>query len=167
MQFSQSSFAEKLMDKFRSRSLPKDSAGLEITESCLCGETSDFIEKLEMIRREGIMVSIDDFGTGYSSLSYLKDLPIDFLKIDRSFITGIDRSEKHFNLFKSITALAGSIGVEVIAEGVETEDQLDAVLRCRCRHIQGFLISEPMDEDALMDFIKTYTGPGKESCRKS
>ncbi len=112
------------------------------------------------------MVSIDDFGTGYSSLSYLKDLPIDFLKIDRSFITGIDRSEKHFNLFKSITALAGSIGVEVIAEGVETEDQLDAVLRCRCRHIQGFLISEPMDEDALMDFIKTYTGPGKESCRK-
>ena len=167
MQFSQSSFAEKLRDKFRSRNLPKDSAGLEITESCLCGETSDFIEKLEMIRREGIMVSIDDFGTGYSSLSYLKDLPIDFLKIDRSFITGIDRSEKHFNLFKSITALAGSIGVEVIAEGVETEDQLDAVLRCRCRHIQGFLISEPMDEDALMDFIKTYTGPGKESCRKS
>jgi EAL domain-containing protein (putative c-di-GMP-specific phosphodiesterase class I) len=162
LQFSQSSFAEKLTEKFRSRGLPRESAGLEITESYLCGDASDFIEKLEMIRKEGIMVSIDDFGTGYSSLSYLKDLPIDFIKIDRSFIKGIDRSEKHLNLFKSITALAGSIGVEVVAEGVETEDQLEAVLKCRCSHIQGFLISEPIDEDALMDFIKTYTGPGKK-----
>jgi EAL domain-containing protein (putative c-di-GMP-specific phosphodiesterase class I) len=135
--------------------------GLEITESCLCKDIAELVEKLSMIREAGITVLIDDFGTGYCSLSYLKDLPVDYLKIDRSFIMGIEKSDKQVKLLRGITNVAKSLGVEIIAEGIETEDQLDAVIGCGCRNIQGFYISRPMNEINTLDFINSYMGPGK------
>lgn len=162
MQFLQLSFAEKLIYRFKLHGLPKGSAGLEITESCLCENIEDLSEKLSLIRNEGMTVSIDDFGTGYSSLSYLKDLPIDYLKIDMSFINGIDRSEKQLRLFRGITDVARSLGVEVVAEGVETKDQLNAVLRCGCNNIQGFFIARPMNEKDTIAFINSFQGFRKE-----
>ena len=118
----------------------------------------DLSERLGHIRDAGITVSVDDFGTGYSSLSYLKDLPIDYLKIDRSFITGIETSEKHIKLIKGVIDLAKSLGIDIIAEGIETEDQLNTVLRCGCNNIQGFYIARPMDEEDALVFIDSFRG---------
>ena len=161
VQFYQMDFAEKLAAKLKNHGLPPQSVGLEITESCLCKDIAELVEKLSMIREAGITVLIDDFGTGYCSLSYLKDLPVDYLKIDRSFIMGIEKSDKQVKLLRGITNVAKSLGVEIIAEGIETEDQLDAVIGCGCRNIQGFYISRPMNEINTLDFINSYMGPGK------
>ncbi|MGD9641069.1 MAG: EAL domain-containing protein, partial [Synergistaceae bacterium] len=98
---------------------------------------------------------------GYCSLSYLKDLPVDYLKIDRSFIMGIETSDKQVKLLKGITNLAKSLGVEIVAEGIETKEQLEAVIGCGCSNIQGFYISKPMNETNTFKFISSYTGPGK------
>ena len=158
IQFLQLNFAEKLILKFRESLLPEKSIGIEITESYLFENMVDLSEKLDLIRRAGITISVDDFGTGYSSLSYLKDLPIDYLKIDRSFIIGIETSEKHIKLIKGVIDLAKSLGLDVIAEGIETEDQLNTVLRCGCNNIQGFYIARPMDEENAAAFINSFEG---------
>ena len=158
IQFLQLNFSEKLIIKFKGRLLPEKSIGLEITESSLFENMEDLNKRLGLIRNAGITISVDDFGTGYSSLSYLKDLPIDYLKIDRSFITGIEESEKHIKLIKGVTDLAKSLGIEVIAEGIETEDQLNTVLRCGCNNIQGFYIATPMDEEEAVVFIDSFSG---------
>ena len=158
IQFLQLNFAEKLILKFKSRLLPQKSIGVEITESYLFENMDDLSERLGHIRDAGITVSVDDFGTGYSSLSYLKDLPIDYLKIDRSFITGIETSEKHIKLIKGVIDLAKSLGIDIIAEGIETEDQLNTVLRCGCNNIQGFYIARPMDEEDALVFIDSFRG---------
>lgn len=158
IQFLQLSFAEKLINKFKSSSLPKDSIGLEITESYFFNNMKDLRERLFLIRKAGINISVDDFGTGYSSLSYLKDLPVDHLKIDRSFIAGIESSLKQKIILKGINDISRSLGLTVIAEGVETEYQFNTVLECGCEIIQGFFISRPMNEDSTLDFINTYKG---------
>lgn len=161
VQFYQMDFAEKLAARLEYHDLPPQSVGLEITESCLCKDIAELIEKLSMVRKCGIAVSIDDFGTGYCSLSYLKDLPVDYLKIDRSFMMGIETSDKQVKLLKGITNLAKSLGVEIVAEGIETKEQLEAVIGCGCSNIQGFYISKPMNETNTFKFISSYTGPGK------
>ncbi len=158
IQFLQLNFADKLILKFKDRSLPAKSLGLEITESYLFENMADISQRLDLIRTAGISISVDDFGTGYSSLSYLKDLPIDYLKIDRSFITGIETSEKQIKLIKGVIDLAKSLGIEIIAEGIETEDQLNTVLRCGCNNIQGFYIAKPMDEEAALEYITSFKG---------
>ena len=158
IQFLQPNFAEKLIFKFNGRLIPRQSIGLEITESYLFENMTDLSQRLDLIRKAGISISVDDFGTGYSSLSYLKDLPIDYLKIDRSFTMGIESSEKHIKLIKGVIALAKSLGIEIIAEGIETEDQLNTVLRCGCNKIQGFYISKPVNEEDALAFIGSFRG---------
>ena len=131
---------------------------LEVTESVFMDNFDLINQKLGKLQEMGVSVAIDDFGTGYSSLSYLKDLPIDYLKIDRSFITGIETSEKHIKLIKGVIDLAKSLGIDIIAEGIETEDQLNTVLRCGCNNIQGFYIARPMDEEDALVFIDSFRG---------
>lgn len=158
IQFLEIDFVDKLINKFKYRNLPEQSMRIEITESCFCNDITDLGEKLTMIRNAGITISVDDFGTGYCCLSYLKDLPVDYLKIDRSFITDIEKSDKLIKILKGIVNIAKSMGVDVIAEGVETVDQLNAVLSCGCSNIQGFLIARPMNEKDTLDFINSFKG---------
>ncbi|MDD4159838.1 MAG: EAL domain-containing protein [Synergistaceae bacterium] len=158
IQFLQLHFAEKLIYKFKNRSLPKQSIGLEITESYFFKNMKDLKERLLLIKNAGINISVDDFGTGYSSLSYLKDLPVDYLKIDRSFIVGIEYSDTQKILFKGIIDIAKGLGMTVVAEGVETESQLNTALECGCSNIQGFFISRPMNEEDTLDFINSFKG---------
>jgi len=114
---------------------------LEVTESSLVSDDREMIEPLEHLRELGVRIAIDDFGTGYSSFSYLRRLPVDTLKIDKSFIDDLPGAGEP--IVSAIIGLATALGLDVIAEGVERDEQLDALDRLGCRHIQGFLFHRP------------------------
>lgn len=126
---------------------------LEMTESTLMRYSSDVIKTLQRIRRHGVSIALDDFGTGYSSLSYLKRFPIDTLKIDRSFIRDVTNNPDDAALTTAIIAMARSLNMQVIAEGVETAEQLVFLQRLGCTAAQGYLISRPMPIDDIGPFI--------------
>jgi len=117
--------------------------GLEITESVLMDE-GDAVTVLEALRARGARLSLDDFGTGYSSLSYLKRFPLDTLKIDRAFVSGLGTGQDDAALVATIVSMAGTLGLEVVAEGVETEEQLRLLRDLGCDRAQGFLLARPL-----------------------
>jgi EAL domain-containing protein (putative c-di-GMP-specific phosphodiesterase class I)/GGDEF domain-containing protein len=117
---------------------------IELTESCLIDDAEAAMKLLAEIRRLGCQIALDDFGTGYSSLSYLRRLPLDILKIDRSFISGIGEEQGESSLAFNILGIGRSLGLKVIAEGVASAAQWDALCRWRCTEAQGYLISQPV-----------------------
>lgn len=117
---------------------------IEITEGIVVSNTEEMLDILHKLKKIGIDISIDDFGTGYSSLSYLKQLPLNTLKIDRSFIIDITSNSDSANIAKSIIALAHNMKMKVVAEGVETKAQLDFLRKCQCDSMQGFYFSKPV-----------------------
>lgn len=122
---------------------------LEITESVLISYPEHIIEIITQLRAMGIRIALDDFGTGYASLNYLQMLPIDILKIDKSFIDKIDKKDTMNHIIKYIVNLAHQLGVEVVAEGVEYEEQLNFLNAIGCDYIQGFLLSKPIEEECV------------------
>jgi EAL domain-containing protein (putative c-di-GMP-specific phosphodiesterase class I) len=117
---------------------------LEVTESQIMNHPEDAITVLNKLRNIGIELAIDDFGTGYSSLSYLKRLPIEKLKIDKTFICGLPDDEEDIGIAKAVIALAKSLKLSVIAEGVETQEQRDFLVKHGCDNIQGYYYSKPL-----------------------
>jgi EAL domain-containing protein (putative c-di-GMP-specific phosphodiesterase class I) len=107
------------------------------------------------LKRLGVALSIDDFGTGYSSLSYLHHLPVDELKIDRSFIAGLGRDRRDRHLVEAIVGMARALGLEVLAEGVETEQQLQTLVSLGCTRAQGYLFSRPQPPDRLVSLLES------------
>jgi diguanylate cyclase (GGDEF)-like protein/PAS domain S-box-containing protein len=130
---------------------------VEITESQVMKNPEETILTLQRISEIGIKISIDDFGTGYSSLSYLKRLPINTLKIDRSFIRDIPKDEEDVAITKAIIALAESLNLEVIAEGVESTAQKDFLVKNSCNHVQGYLYAKPMPADEMEELLNSGT----------
>ena len=149
---SRSDFASNLVDKVEESGLSSDSLTLEIIESELISDMVGSSARLQQLRSNGLKIAIDDFGTGYSSLSYLKDLPLDYLKIDSGLTSDIDGSEKDRVVVHSIIDMAKSLGLEVIAEGVETEAQLEALTQQGCEYFQGFLRSGPLSPEEFEAF---------------
>ena len=135
---------------------PPEYLELEITENHIMRDPESSIEILKAIKEMGITISIDDFGTGYSSLSYLKRLPIDKLKIDRSFIKDLPYDEEDASIVKSIIALAKNLNLDVVAEGVETVEQKEFLLEAGCTDMQGYLYSKPLCEEDYKEFMETY-----------
>jgi len=131
---------------------------LEITESVLMHDTRRTAEELTRIKALGVKIAIDDFGTGYSSLAYLRQLPIDHLKIDRSFISGEEHAGESQKIVASIIALARSLGLTVIAEGVECADQLERLRLADCDKAQGFMFSRPVDKAVAARLIAAGCG---------
>ena len=125
----------------------------EITETIVAEDINRVIEVMHEIKAMGIRFAMDDFGTGYSSLSYLKQLPIDEIKIDRSFVNEVERYEGAQAMVITILRMAKTFGLKVVAEGVETEDQLEFLRSHQCDCYQGYLFSRPLPEE---DFIKYY-----------
>jgi EAL domain-containing protein (putative c-di-GMP-specific phosphodiesterase class I) len=122
---------------------------LEITESMLIEHQDAVRELLVNIKQRGVKLSIDDFGTGYSSLSYLKNFPINALKIDRSFIRDVPHEQDDASIVKTIVSLAHTLRLEVVAEGVETDVQLDFLKGIGCEVIQGYLFGRPMSPEVF------------------
>ncbi|MBE9146520.1 putative bifunctional diguanylate cyclase/phosphodiesterase [Planktothrix mougeotii] len=133
--------------------LPAFSLKLEITESNLMENITHTTELLRQLKALKIRLLIDDFGTGYSSLSYLQKLPVDTLKIDRSFVQNIQAGNKDFEIAKTIINLAHSLGLEVVAEGIETPDQEEMLKQLGCEFGQGYLFSPPLVETEVMNFL--------------
>lgn len=129
---------------------------LEITEGVLMNSQTSIRDALLQIDELGIKLSMDDFGTGYSSLSYLREYPFDVLKIDRSFITGITDNKADCNLVKAAIAMSHSLEIKVVAEGVETKEQLDLLNELNCDIAQGFYLSKPLPGAKLLNFSSRY-----------
>jgi EAL domain-containing protein (putative c-di-GMP-specific phosphodiesterase class I) len=122
---------------------------VEITEGLLLNVDDEVIQKLLWLRDTGIQVAIDDFGTGYSSLSYLKKFDIDYLKIDKSFVHNLNIDDNNIALSEAIIVMAHKLGLKVIAEGVETEQQKKMLIDAGCDYAQGYLFSRPLPADEL------------------
>src|SRR6267143_3589986 len=131
---------------------------LEITESLIMEDIEGNIQKLDAVRALGVNIAIDDFGTGYSSLGYLAKLPVQSLKIDRSFITAMHEDANAMTLVSTIVSLAHSLRLKVVAEGVETEEQAKILRLLKCDEMQGYLFSKPLPIAALVDLLRKSSG---------
>jgi diguanylate cyclase (GGDEF)-like protein/PAS domain S-box-containing protein len=129
---------------------------LEITESMIMENAESIGPIMEQIKDMDIKIHIDDFGTGYSSLRYLHDFPVDALKIDRSFINGLTDSKEKSEIVNAIMTLAYSMNMDVVAEGVETEDQLNKMILLKCEYLQGFLFSKPLDSKKAEELLSQW-----------
>lgn len=144
LQFHQSDFAEQVLAVLARTGARADRLKLELTESLLVSKVDDVISKMKLLKASGVGFSLDDFGTGYSSLAYLKRLPLDQLKIDQGFVRNVLVDADDAAIAKLIIALADSLGLEVIAEGVETEAQFDYLTDLGCHRFQGYLFSHAL-----------------------
>jgi EAL domain-containing protein (putative c-di-GMP-specific phosphodiesterase class I) len=127
---------------------------LELTESLLISEAPQVADRLHALKALGVKLAIDDFGTGFSSLGYLQRLPIDIVKIDRSFIDGIDCLDSHTALVTMILTLSEMLGLVTVAEGVETPAQLETLRKLHCPIAQGYLFAKPLPEAAALAYLQ-------------
>jgi EAL domain-containing protein (putative c-di-GMP-specific phosphodiesterase class I) len=152
-QFLQSDLAEKVSDTLNETGLAPHSLRLEITESYLIENSENAVTIMDRLRKLGVELSLDDFGTGYSSLSYLHRLPINSLKIDRSFISRMSESGENSEIVRTIIKLAQNLKMQVIAEGIETSEQLAQLNNLNCGYGQGFYFSMPLEAEMAAEFI--------------
>jgi EAL domain-containing protein (putative c-di-GMP-specific phosphodiesterase class I) len=148
-QFRQPDLVEQVSRILQETGLDARSLKLEITESVVMENIDTAINMMKELRALGVQLSMDDFGTGYSSLSYLHRFPISALKIDRSFVSRMDGNNENREIVRTIVMLARNLGMEVVAEGVEGEDQLSQLIALECQYGQGYFFSRPKQaEDA-------------------
>ncbi|MGO4004607.1 sensor domain-containing protein [Pseudomonas fluorescens] len=143
-QFSDGQLGNRIANILRDIGLPPACLELELTESILMREVSEAMQILAGLKNLGLSIAVDDFGTGYSSLNYLKQFPIDVLKIDRTFVDGLPSGEQDAQIARAIIAMAHSLNLAVIAEGVETHEQLEFLREHDCDEVQGYLFGRPM-----------------------
>ncbi len=153
IQLHRKDFVETMVEEIRRGGDMPDWLELEVTESIVMSDVDACTRKLSILRGMGVSIAIDDFGTGYSSLSYLGRLPLDSLKIDRSFISGLTNSSESSTIVSTIIALAHGLKLKAIAEGVETEEQASALANLHCDQVQGYLYSRPIPVEAMETFL--------------
>ena len=155
VQFTRKGFVESVAEVLKETGLDPSLLELELTESVIMRDVQESVRQMERLRALGVGLAIDDFGTGYSSLSYLRLLPINTLKIDRSFLREVDSDPNTMPLVRAIVALAHSLRLCVIAEGVESRRQLDALRTVGCDRVQGYLIGEPVAPDIATALLRS------------
>jgi diguanylate cyclase (GGDEF)-like protein/PAS domain S-box-containing protein len=154
VQLRRKSFVQDVREALGSIGADGGGVDLEITESLLMSDVDESIRKLRELREMGLRMALDDFGTGYSSLAYLSRLPVDTLKIDRSFVQGVTEHADHTSIISAIISLAQALRLKVVAEGVETEQQAQLLRLLRCDQAQGFLFSRPLPAAELEALLK-------------
>jgi diguanylate cyclase (GGDEF)-like protein/PAS domain S-box-containing protein len=153
VQFSRADFVDSVIEVLRETGLSARLLDLELTESSFVRDKDDSIRKMNALRRYGVRISIDDFGTGYSSLSYLQSMPVDALKVDRSFTAKIASSPTAVSMVRAVIAMARALGLRVVTEGVENADQVDILRHLGCDEVQGFLYGRPEGHQASMERV--------------
>ncbi|WP_174874580.1 EAL domain-containing protein [Vogesella oryzae] len=164
LQFRQPQLVEQVAGLLHEAALPAECLELELTESVVLEDPEDALGLMQRLHELGVRLAIDDFGTGYSSLNYLRRFPVDRLKIDRSFVQDLEQG-RGIAIVRAIVSLARSLGFVTIAEGVETEAQLDMLRRLHCDEVQGFLFAKPMPVAQLESWLHNHqagTSSGKE-----
>jgi predicted signal transduction protein with EAL and GGDEF domain len=159
-QFSQPDLVQQIRQIIDETGVDPATVTLEITESVTMSDAEHAIRVLSQLREIGVRFSIDDFGTGYSSLSYLHRLPLDILKIDRSFISAMNEGSESLSIVRTIMRLAKDLGIDVVAEGTETIDQLNHLSALDCEFGQGYYFSRPLDASGIRELLET---PGRFS----
>ena len=152
-------FPDKIESLLIQQQLSPNDIMLEITESAVMNNPDIAIQVLYKLKKIGFALSIDDYGTGYSSLSQLKNMPIDELKIDKSFVLNLENDKNDLAIVKSTIELAHNIGLNVVAEGVETHEAFSILKRWGCNKLQGYYISRPIDAKSFESWLETYTIP--------
>jgi EAL domain-containing protein (putative c-di-GMP-specific phosphodiesterase class I) len=152
-QFKGGQLANFIADLLQQLNMPAKNLELEITESMLMDDTQLAIKTLRELSDLGIMLAVDDFGTGYSSLAYLKQFPLNVLKIDRSFVSDVTVDDDDAAIVDAILAISRRLKLDVVAEGIETVDQLSFLQSHGCQRGQGFHFSRPLDLERLIDFL--------------
>jgi EAL domain-containing protein (putative c-di-GMP-specific phosphodiesterase class I) len=148
-QLHQANFVTQVQEAIQHHGVDPTKLKLELTESMLVKDIESIINKMNALSKIGVRFSLDDFGTGYSSLQYLKKLPLSQLKIDQSFVREIVVDESDLTIVSTIIAMAHSLNLEVIAEGVETEGQRQLLMNNDCLQFQGYLFGRPVTIDAF------------------
>ena len=154
LSFTEDDLLVRLVAATRSRGIPPGSLGLEVTETSLMHQTEVAVARLTALRGAGFLLALDDFGTGYSSLGYLKRFPVDQIKIDRSFVADLANDVHGEAIVAAIVSLACRLGLEVVAEGVETAEQMACLVAMGCRYAQGYYISRPGPAEALEPWLR-------------
>jgi EAL domain-containing protein (putative c-di-GMP-specific phosphodiesterase class I) len=154
-QFSQPSFVEQALEILSRTGADPHRLKIEVTESMLIGELGIVKEKMSALKEAGVRFALDAFGTGFSSLAYLQELPLNELKIDPSFVQHVTTNQKHAAVARSIIALADKLGLAVIAEGVETDEQRQFLLDEGCGSFQGFLFHKPMPAQMIENLMRS------------
>ncbi|MDD2463875.1 MAG: EAL domain-containing protein [Desulfobulbus sp.] len=158
-QFAKPGLVEHVTEALAQNALNPACLKIEVTESVIMHDVDRAVNELNRLRAIGVQIAIDDFGTGYSSLAYLRRIPIDHLKIDRSFISGFEEGVKENDqIVRSIISLARSLGLGVIAEGVETREQFDQLRLLHCDRAQGFMFSRPVDQVKALELVRKHDG---------
>jgi EAL domain-containing protein (putative c-di-GMP-specific phosphodiesterase class I) len=152
-QFKQPNLLEVITGIINDTKIDSNYLELEVTESSLMQNTEAAVETLGELKKLGVKISIDDFGTGYSSLGYLKRLPLDVLKIDKSFVQDVTGNPEDAAIVMTIISLAHNLNLKVIAEGVEIEEQLKFLQLLRCDEWQGYLYSKPVSSEAFRELL--------------
>jgi EAL domain-containing protein (putative c-di-GMP-specific phosphodiesterase class I) len=152
-QLMRAEIVDEVASVLRESGIPPQTLILEITESVLMNDRSAAIARLTQLRELGVRVAVDDFGTGYSSLGYLSSLPIDILKIDKSFIDRVAAGSEDSAIAKAVIKLGNSLSLTVVAEGIEAADQATALRAMQCQRGQGFYFSEPLDPTGVDDLL--------------
>lgn len=153
-QFAHTNLVQTVRDAIVRHGVPPERIELEITEGVAMHDADEVLTRLHELKAIGVQISIDDFGTGYSSLAYLMRFPVDKLKIDQSFVRDMGNSSEADSIVRAIVALAHGLSLAVIAEGVETDAQLDRLKHIGCNEIQGYLLSRPLSFDDVSQWIK-------------
>lgn len=154
IQLIQDDFSDKVAGVLEKYDLDSDYLELEITESVMMESMDSVINNINRLREMGVSIALDDFGTGYSSLNYLTKIPINTLKIDKSFIDNIGIMDEKDSLISSIVDIGQRLGLSIVAEGVETEEQFKYLAQKRCERIQGYFFSKPLPQDSVFDLLK-------------
>ena len=149
-QFRDSKFADRVLQGLRNRGLKPSHLEIEVTEDVFLFRGADLVSEVcEKLRNAGVRIALDDFGTGFASLTHLLDFPLSVIKIDRSFIARLSTRAGATGLVKAIIDIGASLGVEVVAEGVETQDQADFLRSIGCGSAQGYLFHRPQNAKAI------------------
>ena len=161
IQFREPHFCRTVRDIVEEAGVPADQVELELTESIVMHHAASVQATLERLKQVGVRLAIDDFGTGFSSLSYLRRFPIDRLKIDQSFVRGIEHTPVNESIVRAIAALAQSLSLEIIAEGAETEAELAVIRDCRCDEAQGYHFLRPSPAPEIADWLRARFGESR------